>query len=366
MRLTFLLPRYGWHASGGYAVVYRYANMLAERGHDVTALHPRRLPPGGWPKPAGVLSRARRLAGRARDAIMTPRVDWFPIDPRVRMRHVPSLDAVHVPDGDAVIATWWSTAEAALALPGSKGRRFHLIQGYEVWHGAEERVHAVWRAPLRKVFIAQWLLELALELGVAPEDTALVPNAIDLSVFRVQRPIAQRPPQVAMLYSDRAFKNGPLALDILRRAKVRVPALTAVLFGFEAAPPGLPSWATYIRKAHAAQLAADVYNEAAVYLCASLSEGWHLPPAEAMACGCAVVSSDIGGVADYADHGATALLYPPGDADAAVEHIVGLLTDDGARVAMAERGRDRISQFSWERSASKLESLLLDDSPTDV
>ena len=364
MRITFLLPRYGWHASGGYSVVYTYAGMLAARGHEVTVVHPRRLPPGGWPAPRGVLPHMRRLAGRARDALMTPRVEWFAVDPRVRMHHVPSLAAAHVPDADATIATWWSTAEAALALPESKGTRFHLIQGYEVWHGAEERVHAAWRAPLHKIFIARWLRERALELGVPPGDTTLIPNAIDLSVFRVRRPIEDRPARVVMLYSERAFKNGPLALEILRRAKARVPAMRAVLFGFEAAPAQLPPWATYVRNASPARLASDVYNEAAVYLCASLSEGWHLPPAEAMACGCAVVSSDIGGVADYAVHGDTALLYPPGDADAGAEHIVHLLTDASARVAIAARGGERISQFSWERSTSQLESLLVDKSGT--
>ena len=359
MRVTFLLPRYGWHASGGYAVVYTYANMLAARGHEVTVVHPRRLPPGGWPAPRGVGGRARRLASSARDLFMTPRPRWFSIDPRVRMRYVPALAAAHVPEGDALIATWWSTVEAAVRLPASRGARLHLIQGYEVWHGAEDRVHAAWRAPVHKIFIARWLRDRALELGVPAERATLIPNAIDLSVFHVQQPVERRPDRVAMLYSDRAFKNGAVGLEILRRARARVPAMTAVLFGFEAPPSELPSWATYIRKAHPAQLANEVYNEAAVYLCASLSEGWHLPPAEAMACGCAVVSSDIGGVADYAVHGDTALLYPPGDIDAAAEHIVKLLTDASTRVAIAGRGRDRISQFSWERSTSELESLLL-------
>ena len=358
MRLTFLLPRYGWQPSGGYLVVYTYAGLLAERGHDVRVVHPRRLPPGGWPAPMGASAHARRAAARVRDLLLRPRVRWFAVDPRVHMVYVPDLSSKHVPDADAVIATWWSTAEAALALPPSKGKRYHLIQGYEIWHGAEERVHAAWRAPLHKIFIARWLLARALELGVDASLTALIPNAIDLTVFRVQRPIAQRERRVAMLYSERAYKNGALGLEILERAKEQVPELTATLFGVEPRPKRLPPWTTYVRGARAAGLAADVYNHAAVYLCPSLSEGWHLPPAEAMACGCAVVSSNIGGVADYAIDGDTALLYPPGDAAAGAERLVALLRDDAARIAMAERGGAAIARFSWARSAAELEVLL--------
>ena len=358
MRVTFLLPRYGWKPSGGYAVVYTYAGLLAARGHDVCIVHPRRLPPGGWPEPRGIAGRLRRAAGRVRDRMLRPRMNWIAIHERVRMLYVRDLSASHVPDGDALIATWWSTAEAALSLPASKGAPYHLIQGHEVWHGAVDRVHAVWRAPLHKIFIARWLRDHALELGVDPAMTTLIPNAIDPDVFSVHRPIAEREPRVAMLYSNQALKNGALALDMLLRVKKRVPALTATLFGFEPAPPALPPWIKYVRGATGARLASEVYNRAAVYLCASLSEGWHLPPAEAMACGCALVSSDIGGVADYAFDGDTALLYPPGDAEAGAERIVELLTDDPLRLGIAKRGREKIAEFSWTRSAAQLEAVL--------
>ncbi|HSK20602.1 MAG TPA: glycosyltransferase family 4 protein [Longimicrobiales bacterium] len=356
--MTFLLPKYGWQASGGFSVVYTYASLLARAGHEVRVLHPRRLPPGGWPAPVGVMGRARRAAARLRDHIMRPRLRWAVVDPRVELAYIPEISARHVPDGDAVIATWWSTAEAALELPASKGRRFHLVQGYEVWNGAEERVHAAWRAPLHKIFIAGWLQRRALELGVPESMTTFIPNAVPHDTFFVTRPIDARPPRVAMLYSSQPYKGGDVGLDILRRAKERVPALSAALFGVERAPHGLPSWITYTRNASARELAANIYNEAAIYLCPSLSEGWHLPPAEAMACGCALVSSDIGGVQDYAVHHDTALLFPAGDVEAGAACVARLLADGEERMRLAARGRDRISTFSWDRSAARLEALL--------
>jgi glycosyltransferase involved in cell wall biosynthesis len=358
MDVTFLLPKYAWQPSGGFSVVYTYAGLLARGGHRVRVVHPRRLPPGGWPPPVGLRGRARRVAARVRDQLLRPAPRWFAVDPAVSMMYVPEISARHVPDGDAVIATWWSTAEAALTLPRSKGRRYHLIQGYEVWSGAEDRVHAAWRAPLHKIFIARWLLDRALDLGVSGSQTTLIPNAVPLNVFRVLRPLADRPMRVAMLYSGQPHKGGRIGLDILHATKERLPDLTAVLFGVERRPRDLPGWITYVRNASAEDLSRDIYNGAAVYLCPSVSEGWHLPPAEAMACGCALVSSDIGGVRDYAVDQDTALLYPAGDTGAAADRLVRLLSDPAGRMLLAERGRERVSTFTWQRSGAMLEALL--------
>jgi glycosyltransferase involved in cell wall biosynthesis len=358
MRVTFILPKYGWHPSGGFRVVYTYAGLLASRGHQVTVVHPRRLPAGGWPEPKGIMQRARRMAARARDAAFRPRLGWADPAPDVRMLYVPEITAPHVPDGDAVIATWWSTAEAVLRLPSSKGERYHLIQGYESWAGAEARVESVWRSPIHKIVIARWLLDRARELRVPDRLLTHIPNAVSLDVFRVREPIEDRPPRVAMLHSSEWYKGGALGLEMLKRAKIAVPQLKALLFGVRAAPSGLLPWISYVRGASPETLSSEVYNRSAVYLCPSLSEGWHLPSTEAMACGCAVVSSDIGGVYDYAEDGVTALLYPAGNVAAGTDRLVRALTDEPLRVALARAGHGRIAGFSWQRSADLLEALL--------
>src|SRR3546814_9154603 len=43
----------------------------------------------------------------------------------------------------------------------------------------------------------------------------------------------------------------------------------------------------------------DLYNQAAIFVSASHEEGWGLPPAEAAACGAALVVSSNGGHSDY-------------------------------------------------------------------
>jgi glycosyltransferase involved in cell wall biosynthesis len=357
MRVTFLLPKYGWQPSGGFSVVYTYAGMLAQRGHDVVVVHPRRLPRGGWPAAHGVVPRLRRAAARVRDVLRDADAGWAGVDPRVRMKYVPELSARHVPDADAVIATWWATAEAALLLPREKGVRLYLVQGYETWGGAADRVDATWRAPLHKVVIAEWLKQRAVELGVPASDVTHIPNAIDHACFRLERPIAARRARVAMLYAPHPYKGGDIGLEMLKRVKSRVPGLEAVLFGIVPRPAGAAEWMQYERNVDGARLR-TLFNDCAVYLCPSLSEGWHLPPAEAMACGCAVAGSDIGGIRDYAVHDETALLFEPGSVEAGSAAVERLLRDDVLRQRLAASGLARIAGFSWERSTVALEALL--------
>jgi glycosyltransferase involved in cell wall biosynthesis len=357
LRATFLLPRYGWHPNGGYRVVYTYANILAARGWKVVVVHPRRLPPGGWPAPRGLRGTLRRAAGRLREAVVRPSLSWAEPDSRVRMLYVPDLSAGNVPDGDVIIATWWSTLEAAMQLPARKGVPLHLVQGYETWHGSEGRVRAALRAPVHKVFVASWLRDMALELGVPVALTTHIPNAIDAEAFRLKCPVEGRPPRVATLGSSDGFKGTALALQMLERARDEVPTLEAVVFGTRRLAQTLPPFATFLLRPDARRLAQE-FNACAIYLCASLSEGWHMPPAEAMACGCTLVSSDIGGVRDYAGDGDTALLFPPADVEGGAERLVRLLRDDELRSRLARRGRERIAGFTWERSGERFWRLL--------
>lgn len=358
MKITFLLPTFAPRPSGGFRVVYEYANRLVGRGHEVTVVHPRRLPYEA-PKPfRGVLPWLRARAGRIRRTLFTPQLTWFELDPRVRMLFVPDTDEGHIPDADAIFATWWATAEAVLEYGPSKGRKCYLLQGYEVWGGPSERVDATWRAPFDKVVIAWWLFEKGVELGIPPEAMTHIPNGLDFELYRRLRPIEGRPPRVAMLAStvpEKGLDDGVRALEL---ARSEFPALEAVLFGIEPRPRSLPGWIEYVEDPSPGVLVEGIYNGSAVYLCPSHLEGWHLPPAEAMACGCAVVSTDIGGVRDYAIQGETAFLSPLGEPEALSAALLRALHDDEERVRIARAGHENIRRFTWDRATDRMESFL--------
>lgn len=357
MRITFVLPGYPYSPIGGFRVVYEYANQLVARGHHVTVIHPRRI--GRVSLPLNPYRLARRLAGMAWRGLQgPPSVTWHVVNERVDMHFVPDLRSRYVPDGDVVVATWWETAEAVFGYPPSKGAKFYLIQHYEIWGGPAERVDATWRLPMHKVVIARWLYEKGMELGVPPSQMRHIPNGLNHWIYRVLIPIETRPKRVAMLYHPAAWKGGRDGIRALQLAKERHPDLRAVFFGTGAKPPDLPPWIEYRRNPPQDDLVRSVYNGSSIYLCPSWTEGWHLPPAEAMACGCALVSTDIGGVRDYASEGDTALLAPPRQPEALASRLIQALDNDSLRQRLARSGVRRILEFTWERSAALLEAWL--------
>ena len=358
MRMTFLLPGYPWRPVGGFRVVYEYANNLAARGHSVAVVHPRRMPNYSPPAPSRLRTRLGLEAGRIRNVLAKPKVRWNPIDGRVRMLYVPEPAEQHMPDADAVIATAWQTAEYVAEYPNRKGAKFYLIQHYETWSGPEERVRATWLADLKKIVIARWLYEKALELGVHQSDMLHVQNGIDHSRFRIHRPVEGRGATVAMLASSLDWKATPDGLRALEAAKRGSPGLAALLFGTGPEPKGLPIWVEYFRDPPQTYLIEHIYNTSSIYLCPSIAEGWALPPAEAMACGCALVSTDIAGVRDYAEHGVTALLSPVGDHGRMAENLLRLLADPSRRADIALAGSRRIQDFTWQRSTDLLEEFV--------
>lgn len=93
-----------------------------------------------------------------------------------------------------------------------------------------------------------------------------------------------------------------------------------------------------------------------VFLMTSEFEGFPIALVEAMAMGKAVVSTDVGGVAEAIGEDETGLLAPPGDEEALADHVVGLLTDDARRAGMAARARARArSEFTVQRMVSLVE-----------
>ncbi len=95
---------------------------------------------------------------------------------------------------------------------------------------------------------------------------------------------------------------------------------------------------------------AGLYRDATALCFPSLAEGFGLPVLEAMAAGLPVVASDLEVIREVA--GESAILVPPGDVPAlrgAVERIVG---DEQLRHRLADTGRLRARQFTWEATAS--------------
>lgn len=93
-----------------------------------------------------------------------------------------------------------------------------------------------------------------------------------------------------------------------------------------------------------------LYSGAEVLVNPTLHETFGLTNLEAMACGCPVVTSNRFAVPEIVGDGAV-IISDPLQPDAVARVTANLLTDDAARTTLAQRGRTRASEFSWERTA---------------
>lgn len=97
--------------------------------------------------------------------------------------------------------------------------------------------------------------------------------------------------------------------------------------------------------------------EAAVCLaCPSTTEGFGLPPLEAMILGCPALVAPAGAMPEVC--GAAAAYAPADDVDAWAGAIRELADESGARAARVRAGRAHASQFTWRRSAERLHALV--------
>ena len=347
MRITFILPCYPVRPIGGLRMVYEYANELVERGHSITIIHPAFLV---HPYYGNHMNRDNKLPA-------PPMIDWQNIDERIEMKYVPDLGEPYIPDADVIIATAWYTADYVNKYSPSKGVKFYFIQSHEIWDGPEELVNQTWHYPMNKIVISKALEQIGKNMGA--KNIVYIPNAINHEKFHITVPIEKRPKKVAMLFSNQEVKGAMDGLTALELAKRACPELEAVCFGVPKRNRAIRRWIRYVRKPTQKQLVEQIYNGSSIYLCPSWIEGWGLPSTEAMACGCALVSTENGGVKDFAEHNRTALLSPIKDPQQLANHIIKLIKNDNLRIKLAKNGHKSIKNFNFKYSTDLLENYIL-------
>ena len=356
VNISFILPCYPRGPVGGFHVVYEYANNLVSRGHKVSILHPRYLKNEQTPKKFN--RKILRKLLFIKDLFFNPNFDWQFIDKRVKMIYLNEPTNKNVPNADFVFATSWETAEYVNSYSDIKGEKIYLIQDYEIFSGTEERIDNTWKFPMKKIFISKWLYKKGLKMNLNPKDMIHIPNGIDYEKYSLIKNIEDRKPMIAMLYNKSNRKGAVYGIEALKITKKHHPNIEAVLFGVIPRPKSLPSWIKYIQNPNQNELVEEIYNKSSIFLCSSLYEGWGLPGAEAMSCGCALISTDTGGVKEYATDKENSLLSTPKDVIEIVENINLLLNDDKMRVSLASKGYQNIKKFNWDTSTIKLEEFM--------
>jgi glycosyltransferase involved in cell wall biosynthesis len=95
----------------------------------------------------------------------------------------------------------------------------------------------------------------------------------------------------------------------------------------------------------------QLYRDATAFVYPSLYEGFGLPPLEAMAHGCPVVTSNTSSLPEVV--GGAGEFFSPNDIDEQAQAIFNVVFNPNRRDRLIRLGQERLEIFSWQRCANE-------------
>jgi glycosyltransferase involved in cell wall biosynthesis len=354
MRVTFVLPNV--NLRGGVRVVATYAERLLQRGHHVTIAYGHRQPLSlrhrmksflrgrGWP--SANLDDATFLRSFRGEHRFVER--WSPVDER------------HVPEADAIVATWWETAEWVAKLSPGKGAKAYFIQDHEIFPGQPvDRVRATYRLPMHKIAVSQWLIDIMAD-EYNDTEVSRVANGVDTELFHATPREKQTVPTVGVLYTAVPRKGCDLAFQAVEIARKGIPGLRMVSFGSK--PPTLecplPRGTSFVLKPPQDRIR-EIYASCDAWLFPSRHEGFGLPILEAMSCRTPVIGAPAGAAPEILNQGGGVLIKPenPDGMAEAILKMHRMNQQEWSR--LSEEAFSIAQQYTWRHSVDLFEQALL-------
>lgn len=235
------------------------------------------------------------------------------------------------------------------------------------------------------VAVSRSLANLANEVARTDLGVHVIPNGVDREVFHRSDDTAARsvrglPEQARCVVSVghlQALKGFDRLVEIWPEVRRRSGDVRLLLVGSEAGEPeyvarlnslidtvnagaGLTCGGEAVTclGRQPPEVIASLLNAADLFVLASRSEGWCNAIAEALACGCPVVATDVGGNREIVRESRLGELVPLGRRDALVEAVCGALGRNWDRSHIAQVGGQRDWQQVGRECVDVLESVL--------
>ncbi len=315
--------------TGGSRFIYQLANQLVDKGHNVEIVLPEKSSIA-WPL-------------------------------RTQITRVKELTSDTLPAADFILPNFYPTVFPA--WESKKGQVVRLSLGYEpLWVKETEKALASYLIDAPIISISQWHRQQILQ-GTG-RDSTVIPGGVDTTVFRPSPKLSLSTGRLTIAYILRSKEHGYLwkgAEDFWEACQLfaqSVPDFDIQVVTPEGAHYQAPL-PYKILKADSDYEMAHFYAEADIFVSTSYFEAFSLPPLEAMACGTAVITTDNGGNREYTKNGENCLVVPPSDTKQLTLALTQLLTQENLRNQLAHVGSQFALPWTWQRTADKVEDLLL-------
>jgi glycosyltransferase involved in cell wall biosynthesis len=187
--------------------------------------------------------------------------------------------------------------------------------------------------------------------GVHPESVRVIHNGINTNVF-APRPGRREDDHLLFVGQLEPFKGLDYLIAALPRVRDARPSVRLTVVYQTAAKldqyralarrHGVEDVVVFAGPKSPAELA-DLYSECTVLVSPSLGECLSTVVLEGMACGCAIVATDVGGIREQLD-ASTGVIVPPADVTAISDAVAGLLGDPRKRASLGAGAADSLRE----------------------
>jgi len=338
MRIAFVLPGRG--NSGGVRCTSIVSEMLRKRGHTVRIFYQR--------PDFSISDRLKSLRNRLLYSRSPNWLDEFhgPIEPFL------NLTDIRFDKDEIIVAVGMVISSQMDTLDGIPNPRIQYLHG-STPDRPDLRDKAL-NLPLPKIVVASYLKDLAEQAGRG-EVLSVIHNGVDCREYFPSIPECQRI-GVGTIYAVHPAKDPKTVIGVLQRLSKLRPYLPLRVFGADRRPREI-SRHIYLRCPSPAQ-ARDIYSSSQVWVMGSRSEGFSMPILEAMACGCAVISTDCGGPRDQIVDGENGFLVPTGDVERITNRVLLLLDNPDLLTRIQTKALETARKFTWTKCGDGLETAL--------
>ncbi|MBS1552406.1 MAG: glycosyltransferase family 4 protein [Bacteroidetes bacterium] len=335
-------------------IIFDYANYLSGRGHDINIY----VPSVSYDYEIGAPDFRPNVRTILRTIKNYTRSFSRFFDVRnIKISIVPVLNNYFIRDAYLSIATAWPTAYSLYNLNPGKGTKVYLIQDYEIWNSNIDKVDYSYRMSLERITISNYLHDFMKEKFGS--DSTVILNGLDFSLLNNPgKDYTKREKTISFINYENSRKNVETCLEAVKAIKDKYDNLKFISFGLEKYH-NLPGYIKFY-KCPSEEKISEIYRETDIFLFLSRNEGFALPPAEAMACKCAVVTTKVGAVPEYSTDNESAIFVSPADIKDITDAVKSLINDNNKLKQISEKGYTTVrSKLDWNNSIDKFEKTFL-------
>ena len=324
-RIVYLL--YNTSNNGGNRVVFEHVNRLTDRGYNVSVF-----------------------------ALFSKKPTWFSL--KTSVRNILSLICLR--NIDVIVATFWPTAFIAF-LKNSK-KKFYFIQNWEENFYQNKMLKFLvkfsLKLPLRKIVVSKFLESKILENNQKERSVFKIGDTgLDRSIFKFHslKKNGSKIKILSVISSYSRYKGIDLLILAIGKLKKMHQSYEFTLASAESKVYSA-IFDTFVSNPSRIELA-KLYQESHILLGTSRTEGFFLPGIEAMACGCLLITTNNGGVLEYAENNKNSIVLEKIDKLWKEDIIEKVIRNKRLYNLLVSNGVRTVRRYSWNTIIRDLENI---------